>query len=650
MIEKMKFISLIGPKEQLDTVTQKYLCRYEIQLENAAGELKNLKNITPDTENNPYRDIAARALEAAQRFGAEKLPQEEMPPDEAETLIREVEEKRQEAEKKKAGLAEALQKKQELLLAVNPYRELHFDISRILHFKEVKFRFGKIPAGYYERLKKYVYDDICTIFEKCAADEESIWGVYFVPAAEAEKVDAIYASFHFERIFLEDAYEGTVDEACRTLQAEVDSLQKQIADVEEALLGEIGGMGGKISLAAKVLARAEKLFDIRRLAAFTRAKDDTFFILCGWMTKTDANHLKAELDADPAVFCTMEENLDRRTVKPPTRLKNPKLIRPFEMFIRMYGLPDYNEFDPTLFVAVTYSVIFGAMFGDVGQGLCLLLGGFLLYHYKKLDLAAIIGCCGFFSTLFGFLYGSVFGFENRIPALWLKPAEAMSQLPFIGNLNTVFVVTVALGMGLILLTMIFHIINALKAADLKSALFDTNGIAGFVFYAAVAAVAVLFMTGHNLPAAALLAVMFVLPLLVIACKEPLGAWVEKKAYEKESGPVMFVVQAFFELFEVCLSYFSNTLSFVRIGAFAVSHGAMMQVVMMLAGAENGGTPNLLVVVIGNLIVMAMEGLIVGIQVLRLQYYEFFSRFYKGDGREFEPYIQLEENNEGGHRS
>ncbi len=650
MIEKMKFISLIGPKDQLDTVTQKYLCRYEIQLENAVGELKNLKNIIPGTENNPYRDIAAKASETARRFGAQRLPQEKMEPEEAEAIIREAEEKRLAAEQKKAGLSEQLKKKQELFGAVKPYRELHFDISRILHFKEVKFRFGKIPAEYYERLKKYVYDDIGTIFEKCAADQEYIWGVYFVPAAEEEKVDAIYASFHFERIFLEDAYEGTVDEACRALQAEIDSLQRQIAEVESTLISELSGIGGKISLAAKVLKKAEKLFDIRRLAAFTKAKDDTFFILCGWMTGADANRLKAELDADPDIFCTMEENPDKRTAKPPTRLKNPKLIRPFEMFIRMYGLPDYDEFDPTLFVAITYSIIFGAMFGDVGQGLCLLIGGFLLYRYKKMDLAAIIGSCGFFSTIFGFLYGSIFGFENWIPALWLRPAEAMSQLPFIGNLNTVFVVTIAVGMGLILLTMIFHMINALKAKDIKSALFDTNGAAGFVFYGAVAAVVVLFMTGHSLPAAAVLAVMFVLPLLVIACKEPLGAWLEKKTYEKESGPVMFVVQAFFELFEVCLSYFSNTLSFVRIGAFAVSHAAMMQVVMMLAGAENGGMPNLPVVVIGNLIVMGMEGLIVGIQVLRLQYYEFFSRFYQGGGREFEPYIKIEEYNEGGHLS
>ena len=100
---------------------------------------------------------------------------------------------------------------------------------------------------------------------------------------------------------------------------------------------------------------------------------------------------------------------------------------------------------------------------------------------------------------------------------------------------------------------------------------------------------------------------------------------------------IFFVQSFFEMFEVLLSYLSNTLSFLRVGAFAVSHAAMMEVVLMLAGAENGGSPNWLVIILGNLFVCGMEGLIVGIQVLRLEYYEIFSRFYKGSGREFRPF-------------
>lgn len=97
------------------------------------------------------------------------------------------------------------------------------------------------------------------------------------------------------------------------------------------------------------------------------------------------------------------------------------------------------------------------------------------------------------------------------------------------------------------------------------------------------------------------------------------------------------------MFEVLLSYFSNTLSFVRIGAFAVSHAAMMEVVLTLAGVQASGNPNWIVIVLGNLFVCGLEGLIVGIQVLRLEYYELFSRFYKGNGREFKPFIKKTEN-------
>ena len=120
-------------------------------------------------------------------------------------------------------------------------------------------------------------------------------------------------------------------------------------------------------------------------------------------------------------------------------------------------------------------------------------------------------------------------------------------------------------------------------------------------------------------------------------KEPLTRLVNKQTPAIEGSKGMFFVQSFFEMFEVLLSYFSNTLSFVRIGAFAVSHAAMMEVVLMLAGAE-AGSPNWIVVVLGNIFVTAMEGLIVGIQVLRLEYYEMFSRFYKGNGRPFNPFI------------
>ena len=254
----------------------------------------------------------------------------------------------------------------------------------------------------------------------------------------------------------------------------------------------------------------------------------------------------------------------------------------------------------------------------------------------KLNLAGIVSVAGLFSTFFGWMFGSIFGFEDIIEAKWLRPISHMTNLPFIGKLNTVFIVAVAFGMGIILLSMVFHIINALRAHDAENAWFDANGLAGLVFFGSVTAVLVLFMTGHKTPAGIVMAVMFGVPLILMVLKEPLAKKIEKSTEKMTEGKVMFFVQGFFELFETLLSYFSNSLSFVRIGAFAVSHAAMMEVVLMLAGAE-AGTPNWLIVVLGNLFVCGMEGLIVGIQVLRLEYYEMFSRFYKGNGREFKPY-------------
>jgi len=253
----------------------------------------------------------------------------------------------------------------------------------------------------------------------------------------------------------------------------------------------------------------------------------------------------------------------------------------------MYGLPAYGEMDPTWFIAITYSFIFGAMFGDAGQGLVLLIGGYLLYRFKHIDLAGIISCAGIFSTFFGFMFGSVFGFEDIIEPVWLRPMDAMMNVPFIGKLNTVFIIAIGFGMGIILLCMIFNIMNSLKAKDTEKVWFDTNSVAGLVFYGSAVIVIALFMTGHKLPGGIVLCIMFILPLLVMFLKEPLTNLVEKKPAAFEGGVGMFIVQGFFEMFEVLLSYFSNTLSFVRIGAYAVSHAAMMQVVLMLAGAENG---------------------------------------------------------------
>ena len=210
-------------------------------------------------------------------------------------------------------------------------------------------------------------------------------------------------------------------------------------------------------------------------------------------------------------------------------------------------------------------------------------------------------------------------------------------MPIVGSFNTVFVAAILFGVFLILITMIINMVNAFKNKKYADLLIGPNGLTGLIFYASLMAVVILYMSGHSLPGTIVLVIMFVIPLILIALKAPIVNLVQKNKKLFPESAAMYFVEGFFELFEMLLNYFSNTLSFLRVGAFAISHGAMMEVVLTLAGATDGGSPNILVLILGNIFVCGMEGLVVAIQGLRLEYYELFGRFYSGSGKEFKPY-------------
>ena len=640
MIEKMKFLSITGPKADIDRMTETYLSKYEIHLENALSELTEVASLSPFLEINPYKE----ALSTIDSFydqleDPSQITPEPMDIENAIQTVRKIQEGSRRLEEEKARLQSEHAEVLDPLKIIRPFKDLNFDVSSILKFKYIHYRFGRIEKQYLQKFEKYIYDNLDTLFIKCGEDDLYVYGVYFVPEHQAHKVHAVYSSMHFERIFIPDEYQGTASEAFAKLDARHREIHQALDANKEASRKFLVNNSVRIVSAKAALDACSSSFDIRRLAACTPGDTNTFYILCGWMTEKDALAFQKDIQNDEKIFCLMEDQKAPANKKPPTKLKNPKLFKPFEMYIKMYGLPAYNEIDPTWFVAITYSFIFGAMFGDVGQGLVLFLGGLVLYRTKHMDLAGIISCAGVFSVFFGFMYGSFFGFEDILKAIWLKPMSKMMDVPLVGKLNAVFVIAIGFGMFIILICMIFNIINSVRRKDAEKTWFDSNAVAGLVFYGSIVLTIGLFISGKKLPATAVLVIMFGVPLILMFLKEPLTNLVEKKSeiFPEQKG--MFFVQSFFELFEVLLSYLSNTLSFLRIGAFAVSHAAMMEVVLMLAGATNGGSPNWVVVVLGNIFVCAMEGLIVGIQVLRLEYYEIFSRFYSGNGREFQPFMK-----------
>lgn len=637
MIEKMKFISITGPKSDIDRLVTKYLNKYEIHLENALSELSGVHDLRPFVESNPYKDVFTKSQGMVKKIeDIESIPTKAIGPDEASNIVDTMFEELSVLNNKKKELKDERNHLRDLLQQIEPFRLLNYDLRKILHFKFIKYRFGRISHEYFNKFSNYIYDNVDTVFYECDRDKDYVWGVYFAPSSSIVSVDAIFSSLHFERVMIPDEYEGTPEHAYQTMQKSLEQIDHQIKNLYDDIKVKYNTKAVDIVSAYNTLKDFGENFDIRKMAALTQERHnvETFYILCGWMGESDAKDFLEATDHDDKVLVITDMGQTEVTTAPPTKLKNPKLFRPFELFVKMYGMPAYNEFDPTIFVAITYAFIFGIMFGDVGQGLCLVVGGFLLYKYKKMDLAAILSLAGIFSTFFGFMFGSIFGLEHAIPALWMHPME---------NVMSTLLISVAFGVGVILFVMILNIINAIRAKDWGRLIFDHNGIAGLVFYGAVIACVLAVVSGYTLPGTIILVILLGLPLVAMFLKEPLSALLEGESHLIHGSTAMFIVESLVEMFDILLSFATNTISFLRVGAFALSHAGMMNVVLLLSGAEQGGSTNLLIFIFGNILVAGMEGLVVGIQVLRLEYYEMFGRFYRGTGKEFKPFKKAHNN-------
>lgn len=325
------------------------------------------------------------------------------------------------------------------------------------------------------------------------------------------------------------------------------------------------------------------------------------------------------------------EATTQKDLLPPTRLKNGWFSRPFESFVEMYGLPKYGEFDPTPFFSVTYCLLFGIMFGDLGQGFVIALGGYLLSKKKGIKLGDVAVRIGFFSMFFGVIYGSFFGNEEILEPL-LAPLGLPIHVTSPDFTMSLLLTTVALGVVLILTSICINIVLSFKKKDFTSAVYSQNGIAGLMFYGFIMAAVALNSQGVQIVNTLTILVFIVVPLLMILFKEPLSNLMNKMSASPHDGWGGYLVESFFELFEVLLSFIANTMSFLRVGGFVLSHAGMMSVVMTLN--EMAGSAGILIVIFGNIFVIGLEGLIVGIQTLRLEYYEMFSRYYDGGGKPF----------------
>jgi len=472
----------------------------------------------------------------------------------------------------------------------------------------------------YKQLQLYL-DDLEAIVITVSQDEDNIWLIYFTPRKYSEKVDGIFSSLYFERIRISGELKGTPLEALNQVKTKIAQLRSEQKINDEAIRNLIDTNKEMAMCLYYSSARLNRITEVRKYACHTR---ESFYII-GWMPEEELKALIPVLDKDKRIIYIQEEPDILKTVQPPTELRNNRIFRPFETLVRMYGLPSYNEVDPTVFVGITYFIMFGLMFGDVGQGLVLFAGGLLLAKLK-IALGGVIMGAGLASFLFGFLYGSVFGFEDWIQPLLIRPMD---------NINTMLVIGVAIGVILITAAMVLNMINGIKSRSLVRIFLDKNGVAGFVFYWGVVIAALFLMRNGKLSMpGGLLAIILLLPIVAMFLKEPVENLLHRRKFLPQSKGVFFV-QTFFELFDTVLSFLSNTISFIRLSAFALNHAGLFMAVLILAEMA-GGLGGIVGIIVGNILIIGLEGLIVGIQALRLEYYELFSRFFTGEGRPYKP--------------
>lgn len=368
---------------------------------------------------------------------------------------------------------------------------------------------------------------------------------------------------------------------------------------------------------------------VRAISLLPRQEET--FLLSGWVPDSETGRVIAALEKATEGRAEVELVVPaaggRR--RPPTRMRNPAVFRPFEAMVRTFGVPGYDEIDPTPLAALSFTLMYGMMFGDVGHGLMLALAGLLGHLYGRGmvgSLGGVLIASGCSSSVFGVLFGTFFGREDLFEGLWINPMRDIFAL---------FTVSLIGGAVLLSIGYLAFIANSVRVRNWGELLFGRGGLAAVVFYWGLIGGGYGVYRGMS-PGMLLPAVLLAAG-TVLFLKDPLSRLVMGERPLVRGDLRTMAVGGLFEVYETVLSHVSNTLSFVRLGAFAMTHAAFMQAVYSLAEIAGGGIGSWLILAAGTLLVVGFEGLVVGIQALRLEYYEFFTKFYGGRGIAYRPF-------------
>lgn len=629
MVEKMKLVQVQGTLEHLDEFLATCCMDGEFDLEPATQYMSASLGYGPLNEENPYPPIQQRIEAMAKQIGVELPTAQQHAPtidDETRAYLDDLIAKFDDLRDEREILTNQQQLCSDAIEQYGHFSTLKANVDEITSCEHVKVRFGFLPLAGYNKLMHSYADDPYILFVPCTQTKDGYWGVYLTPRSKAQETDGIFSMLFFEPLHVPGAA-GSPAEIVEHFKENLEVVQKSIDEVDGRIRSLWEKNETKVLLLYDTVRYFSAAFSLRHFAA---VKGQHFFCV-GWVPADDVETIADRARQINGIRITVDDPESASLHTPPTKLKNAWWSSPFEFFVEMYGLPSYGETDITTFVALTFTILFGIMFGDVGQGLVLTLFSVFMWKVKGNELFHLMIPCGISSTIFGIVYGSVFGFENVLDPLYHAIGLPGKPVSVMESINGILLVAIYIGVVLVLAAMVLSIYTNSRHKRWGDVIFNTNGVVGMLTYLSGVSLVSDFMGGRALMPEPMAIVVLILGLVLLLMQGVLAPMLNGEDWKPADGWGDYFMQNVFELLETVLSYLSNTVSFLRVGAFVIVHASMMMVVFTLAGEP----ANPIVVIIGNAIVICLEALLSGIQGIRLEFYEMFSRCYQGGGRKYE---------------
>ena len=509
--------------------------------------------------------------------------------------------------------------------------EMGADLEAIEELKLINVTIASVPHKNFPHLQ-VALTEIPVIIRRCRLTKETEFLCFAMAAKYKSNIERALKTHHAEIFLIPENLPRDISLALK----KVENQQEENNEEEKKISSELKKLDTDNH--HKIITWKESIENILVLlqAQKTMLQSGRLAVLKGFVPRQNFQSLSDKIQTSLNGKALVLENQSPQNL--PTKIVHNRFVRPYEEITKLYGLPHYEEVDPTSIIAITFPLIFGLMFGDIGHGLVLLIGGGILGFLIKREqtiknICWILASCGAIAVFTGILFGEFFGKQLFAP-LWFSPFD---------NVFTFLIFSLFVGVAQIMSGLVLEMTNFfLKHNPIDAVLTSVPKIA---FYSG----SVYLLAVYQLNFSAWLSgpiLLVLVPIIILILGKPIFFALSKPSTvtDEEKNDENSFGQRLFESGDLITRLLSNTMSYTRILALLMAHWALVLVVYVVAGLI-GSTSVLtailsgFIIVAGNVFVIALEGLIVFIHTMRLHFYEWFSKFYEGTGVEFAPFKQ-----------